>query len=436
MARVVVDVMLKPEILDPQGKAVAQALPRLGFDGIAAVRQGKRFELDVEGEVTEERLAQIRGAAETLLSNPVIEDFTVRVEDLGLEHDVDDDAGHPGTPASSAGRYAAAYRPGETRADGARSTETRHREAHGMPTIGRMTPRLSRRALACLVAVAALGTACAPADDKNDAAGTTTSPSSSSSPSESVNACARDRLETVDASTLTIATDKPVYEPWFVDDKPENGQGFEGAVAAAVAGQLGYTAEEVTWVRVGFNSVFKPTPKNWDFDINEFSITEKRKQAVDFSSPYYDVSQAVVTTKGSKAAGATTIAELKDLTLGAQVGTTSLDAINTVIAPSGKPRVYNSNNDAVKALENGQSDALVTDLPTAFYMAAAQLDKGKIVGQLPPGGGTPEQFGLVLDKGSPLTTCVSQAVDALKADGTLDKLVDQWLSQGGAPVLN
>jgi polar amino acid transport system substrate-binding protein len=298
-----------------------------------------------------------------------------------------------------------------------------------------MTPRPSRLALACLVAVAALTTACAAKSDTSST-GTTTSPSSSSSPSESVNACARDRLETVDASTLTIATDKPVYEPWFVDDKPEYGQGFEGAVAAAVAGQLGYTPEEVTWVRVPFNSVFKPTPKNWDFDINEFSITEQRKQAVDFSSPYYDVSQAVVTTKGSKAAGATTVADLKGLTLGAQVGTTSLDAINTVIAPSSKPRVYNSNNDAVRALENGQIDALVTDLPTAFYMAAAQLDKGKIVGQLPSGGGTPEQFGLVLDKDSPLTTCVSKAVDALKADGTLDKLVTQWLSQGGAPVLN
>jgi len=301
-----------------------------------------------------------------------------------------------------------------------------------------MTPRLPRRTLACcaaVVTVAALGTACAPADDKNDTAGTTTSPSSTGSPSESVNVCARDRLETVDASTLTIATDKPVYEPWFVDDKPENGKGFEGAVAAAVAGQLGYTAEEVTWVRVGFNSIFKPTPKNWDFDINEVSISKKRQQAVDFSSPYYDVSQAVVTTKGSKAAGATTVADLKGLTLGAQVGTTSLDAITSVVAPSGKPRVYNSNNDAVKALENGQIDALVTDLPTAFYMATAQLDKGKIVGALPAGGTTPEQLGLVLDKGSPLTACVSQAVDALKADGTLDTLVDQWLSQGGAPVL-
>ena len=227
-----------------------------------------------------------------------------------------------------------------------------------------------------------------------------------------------------------------MYEPWFVDDTPENGEGFEGAVAKAVAAKLGFSEAEVTWTRVPFNSVFKPTAKNWDFDINEFSITEKRKEAVDFSAPYYDVTQAVVTTKGSKAAGATAVADLKGLTLGAQVGTTSLQAIEDVVAPSKKPRVYNSNNDVVKALENGQIDALVTDLPTAFFMAAAQLDKGKIVGQLPATGGTPEQFGLVLDKGSPMTTCVSQAVDALRTDGTLDQLVDQWLSQEGAPELS
>ncbi len=297
-----------------------------------------------------------------------------------------------------------------------------------------MTPRLPRRTLVALLAVAALTAACAE-EDAGDQAGTTSSPSASGSSSASADPCAKDTLPTTTPGTLTIATDKPVYEPWFVDDKPESGEGFEGAVAKAVYEQMGYTSAEVTWTRVGFNSVFKPTPKNWDFDINEFSITEKRKQAVDFSSPYYDVSQAVVTTKGSKADGVTTIADLKGLTLGAQVGTTSLDAINEVVAPSKQPRVYNSNNDAVKALENGQIDALVTDLPTAFFMAAAQLDKGSIVGQLPAGGGTPEQFGLVLDKDSPLTACVSQAVDALKADGTLDQLVDQWLSQGGAPVL-
>lgn len=301
-----------------------------------------------------------------------------------------------------------------------------------------MTSRPTRRTLALLVSVAALATACAPADDSTERAGTTNSPSTSASSSESptADACAKDSLQTQTPGTLTIATDKPVYEPWFVDDTPENGKGFEGAVAKAVYEKLGFTLDEVTWTRVPFNNVFKPTPKNWDFDINEFSITPKRAEALDFSSPYYDVSQAVVTTKGSKADGVTTIDDLKGLTLGAQVGTTSFQAIQDQIAPSKKPRVYNSNNDVVKALENGQIDALVTDLPTAFFMAAAQLKKGSIVGQLPGTGSTPEQFGLVLDKDSPLTDCVSQAVDALKADGTLDSLVDQWLSQSGAPVLS
>lgn len=296
-----------------------------------------------------------------------------------------------------------------------------------------MRPRLSRRTLAAalsMVAATALAAACT-SNDNTAKTATSATPKASAS----ADACAKGSLQTSTPGTLTIATDKPVYEPWFVDDTPENGKGFEGAVAKAVAEKLGFSQSEVTWTRVPFNSVFKPTPKNWDFDINEFSITEQRKNAVDFSSPYYDVTQAVVTTKGSKADGVTTVAGLKGLTLGAQVGTTSLDAINTVVAPDSQPRVYNSNNDVVKALENGQIDALVTDLPTAFYMAAAQLDKGTIVGQLPPSGGTPEQFGLVLDKGSPLTACVSKAVDALRSDGTLQQLVDQWLSQGGAPVL-
>lgn len=296
-----------------------------------------------------------------------------------------------------------------------------------------MRPRLSRRTLAAALSVVA-ATAFAAACTSNDNTAKTAT-SATPKASASADACAKGSLQTSTPGTLTIATDKPVYEPWFVDDTPENGKGFEGAVAKAVAEKLGFSQSEVTWTRVPFNSVFKPTPKNWDFDINEFSITEQRKNAVDFSSPYYDVTQAVVTTKGSKADGVTTVAGLKGLTLGAQVGTTSLDAINTVVAPDSQPRVYNSNNDVVKALENGQIDALVTDLPTAFYMAAAQLDKGTIVGQLPPSGGTPEQFGLVLDKGSPLTACVSKAVDALRSDGTLQQLVDQWLSQGGAPVL-
>jgi polar amino acid transport system substrate-binding protein len=290
-----------------------------------------------------------------------------------------------------------------------------------------------RTVLVAVALVGSLTSGCA-ASDQTETTGSS-SPTASGSPSASADECAKESLQTQAAGKLTIATDKPVYEPWFVDDKPENGKGFEGAVAKAVADKLGFSAAEVVWTRVPFNNVFKPTPKNWDFDINEFSITEERKQALDFSSPYYDVTQAVVTTKGSSAAAATTIADLKGLRLGAQVGTTSFQAIKDVIAPSRDPRVYNSNNDVVKALENGQIDALVTDLPTAFYMAAAQLDKGKIVGQLPQSGGTPEQFGLVLEKDSPLTACVSKAVDALRADGTLDALVQQWLAQAGAPVL-
>jgi len=292
----------------------------------------------------------------------------------------------------------------------------------------------ARPVVAVLAMAAALLTACAPADDDTEAGGDSTA-SASSSASPTADACAKESLQTTTPGSLTIATDKPVFEPWFVDDKPESGEGFEGAVAKAVAEKLGFTASEVTWTRVPFNNVFKPTPKNWDFDINEFSITERRKQALDFSSPYYDVSQAVVTVKGSKADGATSLADLKDLTIGAQVGTTSFQAIKDVIAPNKAPRVYNSNKDVVTALNNGQIDALVTDLPTAFFMSAVQLKNGAIVGQL-PASGTPEQFGLVLEKGSPLTDCVSQAVDSLRDDGTLDQLKDKWLAQAaGAPVL-
>ena len=180
----------------------------------------------------------------------------------------------------------------------------------------------------------------------------------------------------------------------------------------------------------------QPGPKTYDLDLNEFSITDERKQAVDFSSPYYDVKQAVVALNNSPAAGATTIAALKSAKLGAQVGTTSLDAVTNQIAPTTKPSVFNSNDDAKLALTNGQIDALVVDLPTAFSITSAELQNAKIVGQLPAGSGTPEQFGAVLDKGSALTRCLSQAVDKLRGAGTLTALEKQWLSTAGsAPEL-
>jgi len=284
-----------------------------------------------------------------------------------------------------------------------------------------------------LVAVLALVTACAPAEEE-DTAGTTTSPTATAA--DTADACARENLATQTPGTLTITTDKPAYEPWFVDDDPANGKGFEGAVAAAVAGELGFGPDEVTWTRTKFDAAIAPGPKDWDFDINQFSITEERKQAVDFSSPYYDVTQAVITTKDSAAAGATRLADLKPLKIGAQVGTTSYDAIVSAIGPDSDPAVFNTNDDAKQALENGQVDAIVTDLPTAFYITAVELDNGVIVGQLPTEGGEQEQFGLVLDKDSPLTECVSAAVDALRDDGTLDQLEQEWLADvAGAPVL-
>jgi polar amino acid transport system substrate-binding protein len=290
-------------------------------------------------------------------------------------------------------------------------------------------PRAVRPLLAALLSLAALASACSPADDETS--GTTSSPTGSTT-----EACAKDTLETKADGKLTIGTDKPAYEPWFVDDDPANGKGFESAVAFAVAEQLGFAKTEVTWVPVKFDAAIQPGPKQFDFDINQFSITPERQKVVDFSSPYYDVSQTVITTGTSKAAGAKSLADLKGIKLGAQVGTTSLKAINEVIKPSSKAAVYNSNDDAKIALENGQIDALVVDLPTAFFITAAELDDGKIIGQLPPSSGDQEQFGLLLDKDSALTDCVSQAVDALRDDGTLDQLQEEWLAQtAGAPVL-
>jgi polar amino acid transport system substrate-binding protein len=247
--------------------------------------------------------------------------------------------------------------------------------------------------------------------------------------------CTPATMHTHTAGTLTVATDSPAYSPWFVDDKPANGKGFESAVAYAVAKQLGYSTDQVKWVTAAFNSVIAPTPKKFDFDINEVSITAKRAKAVDFSSGYYDVAQAIVALKSDKYAHATTIASLHGAKLGAQNGTTSLDAITNVIKPGATPAEYPTNNLAVQALKNGQIDGLVVDLPTGLYITAAELDDSTIVGQLPVSG-QPEQFGLVLDKGSSLTSCVSQAVDALRADGTLADLQKRWLTtSAGAPVL-
>jgi polar amino acid transport system substrate-binding protein len=244
--------------------------------------------------------------------------------------------------------------------------------------------------------------------------------------------CSPENLTTISAGKLTIGTDTPAYPPYFVDDDPTNGQGFESAVAYAVAEQLGFTTADVVWEVVPFNVSYAPGDKNFDFDINQISITEDRKKAVDFSDGYYTVNQAVVALKDSPIAGATSVAELKDARLGAQVGTTSLDFITNVVQPSQQPQVYNDTNDAKSAMQNGQLDGLVVDLPTAYYITAVEIPDGSIIGQFPAQEGG-EEFGLLFQKGNPLVTCVNRALDELKASGQLQAIQDEWLAGTTAP---
>ena len=257
---------------------------------------------------------------------------------------------------------------------------------------------------------------------------------SSSDSTESASAsCEKADLATVADGVLTIATGEPAYYPWVIDDAPESGEGFEAAVAYAVATQLGFSKDEVKWVRTTFDSAVTPGEKNFDFNLQQFSITEERKAAVDFSSPYYTAPQAIVSFKGSKIDGKSSIAELAGAKLGAAVGTTSLDAIESQLGL--KASVFNDNAAGVSALKNKQIDGLVVDLPTAFYLAGVEVENGIIVGQL-PSSGSGDQFGLLLTKGSALTSCVSGAVDAITADGTLASITDTWLATNtGSPVL-
>ena len=221
----------------------------------------------------------------------------------------------------------------------------------------------------------------------------------------------------------------------MVDNDPSNGKGFESAVAYAVAEQLGFPADKVTWTRVGFDEA-NAKPGGFDFDINQFTITDDRKKVVDFSSGYYTVAQTVITVDGSPISGATSPAELKDAKLGAMNGTIGLQAITASIDPATPPQVFDDNSLAAQALQNGQVDGLVVDLPTAFYMTGAQLDNGKVIGQLKAPSGDAEQLGLLLAKDSALTACVTSAVDALSVDGTLASLETEWLvGSSTAPVL-
>lgn len=257
----------------------------------------------------------------------------------------------------------------------------------------------------------------------------------SSASENAASSCEPGKLATVTDGVLTIATGEPAYYPWVIDDKPESGQGFEAAVALAVAKELGYEGEKVKWVRTTFDSAITPGDKTFDFNLQQFSITEERKQAVDFSDPYYKSTQVIVSFKGSKIASAKSIADLANAKLGAAVATTSLDAIENLLKL--KAQVFNDNAAAVLALKNKQIDGLVVDLPTGFYLSAVEVPNGLIVGQIADSDKSDAGFGLLLKKDSPITGCVNKAVKAITDSGQLKEITDKWLgATAGAPVLS
>ncbi len=267
------------------------------------------------------------------------------------------------------------------------------------------------------------------------ALGCGTSTDSSTSTTASAASCSPAQLETHTKGELTVATDKPAYPPYFKDDDPTNGEGFESAVAYAIGKQLGYPPAKVNWTVEPFDSSYAPGPKDFDFDVNEISITPTREKAVDFSAPYYRANQAVVALNGSAAAKATSLTDLKGAKIGVQINTTSLSAVEEEIEPSSRPEVFNNSDDVVTALKNGQVEAIVVDLPTALYLTSAQVEDATVVGQFGTASG--EEWGALLSKGSPLTGCITRAVKALRSSGELEALNKRWMSQAaGAPELH
>ena len=282
-----------------------------------------------------------------------------------------------------------------------------------------------RRRLALAAVPLLLTVACAPAEEEDDQ-DPGAQPSGELTPGEGD--CAKDQLALKTDGQLTVGTDSPAFEPWFSGNDPTNGKGFESAVAYAVAEQLGFAEDEVEWVKVRFNNSYKPGPKDFDFDINQISITPERAEVVDFSEGYYSAAQGVIALGDSPVADATSIDDLAGYKLGAQTGTTSLTAIRDVIQPDEDPLVFTDTNAAKQALQNGQVDAILADVPTAFYITAVEIPQGEIVGQFQPTTGDQEEFGMLFEKGSELVPCVDAALAEMRDDGTLADIEQQWLS--------
>ena len=243
---------------------------------------------------------------------------------------------------------------------------------------------------------------------------------------------------TLEDGKLTIATGNPAYYPWVMDDAPESKQGFEAAVAYAVASEMGFSDDQVVWVRSSFDEAIQPGAKNFDFNLQQYSITPERDEIVDFSVPYYSAAMAVLTRAPVVEGGAeATIDSLKGLIWGADANTTAVPMLGEVIAPEKDPLLYGDNTDVVEAMKANQIDAALFDLPTALYLSAVVLDDGVILGQFPAERSeSPDSFGLLFEEGNPLKSCVDTALNALKADGRLAAIEAEWLSETtGVPVI-
>ncbi len=313
------------------------------------------------------------------------------------------------------------------------------------------------RAVAALTLVAALAAACSSAGASPSASvAATDAPSAAPSiaatdaptTAPTPDACAKENLALTTPGTLTIGADNPAFppyydfpgdgetatDPWESGD-PNNGRGFESATAYAIAEALGFTKTEVTWIPVPFNNAIQPGEKDFDLYLTQVSYSDERAQAVDLTEGYFDLTQAVVSLADNPIAKVTTVAGLKNFKLAAPVSTTSLAYITDVIVPTADPAVYDTLDAAIQAVSAGQVDGVVVDLPTAFFITAVQLEGGTIVGSLPPTGAETEYFSAVLDKDSPLTACVNEAIVAIKADGTLAAITDEWITGQGAPAI-
>ncbi len=283
--------------------------------------------------------------------------------------------------------------------------------------------------IAALLALTLVAAACGNDDDGDAAA------------NDASGSCAVEDLNLATAGTLTVATGEPAFPPWVGvgDDNfdvPESKTGYEGALVYALAEEMGLADTAVTWVRTGFDEAIAPGPKDWDFNIQQYSITDVRDEVVDFSDPYYVTTQALVTFPDSEYAGASSVADLKGAKLGAQIGTTSLDFVENVIQPDSDANVYDENVDVEAAMNAGQIDGLVVDLPTAYFIIAVQVEGAIIAGQFEADAADPESLGMLFAEGNPLSGCVNQALKTLTDNGTLQALEDKWLTQdGGVPII-